>query len=76
MAIGPGKYDDVATKAREMTNALGVIVIIFGGDKGNGFSLQAVYQPNEFMKNVPKMLRTVADQIDADLTGVKNGEPE
>lgn len=34
MAIGPGKYDDIATSAREQSGALGVIVIVIGGSRG------------------------------------------
>ncbi len=71
MAVGPGKYDHIATMARQATDALGVIVIILGGDKGNGFSMQAVYQNDLFMKEVPRMLRTVADQIEKDAENVQ-----
>jgi hypothetical protein len=39
--IGPGKYDQYATLVREATNAQGVVVIVFEGDQGNGFSVQA-----------------------------------
>jgi hypothetical protein len=67
MAMGPGKYDDVATMARKMSNALGVIVVILGGNKGNGFSLQAIHQNETFLKNVPKILREMADQIENDV---------
>jgi hypothetical protein len=40
MTTGPGKYDDLATLVREKANARGVVVIIIGGDKGMGFSVQ------------------------------------
>jgi hypothetical protein len=42
MALGPGKYDDACTVVREMTNADCVMVVVLGGDKGNGFSVQTV----------------------------------
>ncbi len=39
--VGPGRYDDLATYVREKTDAECVVVIVFGGDKGSSFSLQA-----------------------------------
>jgi hypothetical protein len=44
--FGPGKYDDICTLVRErvgITDATGggVIVIVLGGNKGNGFACQA-----------------------------------
>jgi hypothetical protein len=46
MALGPGKYDDLCTYVREqvgITNETGggVAVIVIGGNKGSGFSVQA-----------------------------------
>ena len=40
MAVGPGKYDDAATKAREETKARGVALIVIGGEHGHGFAVQ------------------------------------
>lgn len=42
--FGPGKYDDVCTEVRKrvgIADVGGVIVIVLGGDKGNGFACQA-----------------------------------
>lgn len=39
---GPGQYNDLCTYVREQANARVAIVIIHGGDKGMGFSVQAV----------------------------------
>jgi hypothetical protein len=61
---GPGKYDDLATMVREQAKAKGVIVIVFGGDKGAGFSVQGDL---ETMLALPKILRSTADQIEQDL---------
>lgn len=62
--IGPGKYDDLATLAREAAKAEGVILIIINGDRGSGFSCQA----NVLVTmNLPKMLRSMADEIEEDL---------
>jgi hypothetical protein len=46
MALGPGKYDDLATYVRDQAGITdqtggGVAVIVMGGNKGNGFSVQA-----------------------------------
>jgi hypothetical protein len=64
MAIGPGKYDELATHARESAQAAGVILIVFGGANGNGFSVQA---DAETMIRIPSILRTVADDVERDL---------
>lgn len=65
MALGPGKYDDEATVVMQMTKAAGVLVMVMGGDRGQGFSFQGV--DTELIRQIPKMLRTVADQIEDDL---------
>lgn len=41
MPLGPGKYDEICTTVREAVSAVGVIVIVFGGTHGSGFSVQA-----------------------------------
>jgi hypothetical protein len=66
MAAGPGKYDDLATTIREQTHATGVIVIVVGGDKGEGFAVQADLST---VLALPAILRTMADQIEQDMTG-------
>jgi hypothetical protein len=40
MALGAGKYDDLCSMARRCCNASGAILIILGGDRGNGFAAQ------------------------------------
>lgn len=64
--IGPGKYDDVATMAREQAKAAGVILAIIGGQRGSGFSVQADI---ETALAVPDILRAMADQIERDMKG-------
>lgn len=63
---GPGKYDELCTKVRQEAEAEAAIVLIFGGNKGSGFSCQL---PLELIAKVPSMLRTMADQIEADSHG-------
>jgi hypothetical protein len=46
MMFAPGKYDDLCTLVREKAGLTagrggGVMVIVLGGDKGNGFACQA-----------------------------------
>jgi hypothetical protein len=65
MAIGPGKYDAACTAAREATGARGVILIVFGGKLGDGFSAQ-LELPVAALVKIPAVLRTVADSIEAD----------
>jgi hypothetical protein len=62
MNDGPGKYDDACTAARESTQAQGVLLVVLGGNKGNGFSAQFVGA--DMVGRVPELLRVVADQIE------------
>ena len=64
MPIGPGKYDDVCSYVVEQVGigaqGGGVIVIVFGGNKGNGFSCQADLRTTVLL---PDMLENIAKQI-------------
>ena len=62
--IGKGKYDLECSAVRMRTLATGVIVIVIGGDRGSGFSMQA---PPEMTAKLPGVLRHMADEIEADL---------
>jgi hypothetical protein len=61
--IGPGRYDELCTEAREKAKAWGAVLIIFEGDKGYGFSAQL---PPDELRKVPAVLRYLADTIEAD----------
>ena len=63
MALGPGKYDEEATLLRKKTGAEGIILIVFNGDKGNGFSCQASLGVT---LRLPSILRELAEKIEAD----------
>jgi len=63
MAIGPGKYDPWCTRIREEIGATGVVLIVFGGTFGSGFSMQA---PPDLTAALPKILRDVAAGIERD----------
>jgi hypothetical protein len=69
MALGPGKYDELATFVRAYAEARGVIVMVFGGLHGSGFSVQTV--DRQLAALLPELLREMADEIEAD---TKQGE--
>ena len=69
MAVGPGKYDDIATAAREGAEARGIVVLVFEGKDGSGFSVQG--HDVEFLLGLPAVMRDLANQIEADM---KRGE--
>jgi hypothetical protein len=64
MALGPGKYDDLATLVRANTSARGVILLVIEGDQGGGFSVQATA---DIIVRLPTLLRRIADDIERDL---------
>jgi len=61
---GAGVYDDVCTMARETTQADGAIVMILGGNKGSGFSVQV---EQERIHELPAVLENIAAQLRADI---------
>jgi hypothetical protein len=62
--IGPGKYDDETTRVRQATQAEAVVLIVIGGNKGEGFAVQA---PLRVTLALPEMLRDIADKMEADI---------
>jgi hypothetical protein len=65
MTIGPGKYDAECTMVREATGASAVIVIVLGGSKGGGLSVQT--SDPDLLFSLPEYLREVAKGIERDL---------
>lgn len=63
MALGPGKYDDLATYVREQAKASGAMVIVIDGRLGSGFSVQADLAA---LIALPDLLEHMAAQIRAD----------
>jgi hypothetical protein len=57
---GPGKYDELATHVRESAAAEGVVLVVFGGKRGHGMSVQATA---DLQRNLPAILRDLADRI-------------
>jgi hypothetical protein len=64
VTTGPGKYDDLCTLVREKAEADGVVVLVFDGNKGSGFSVQG---PVSLTTTLARLLRNMADEIDRDL---------
>jgi hypothetical protein len=69
MTIGPGKYDDVATIVMKATHAKAVIVVVFDGVFGDGFSAQITGGAK--VLEMPFILRQMADQIEKDAEELK-----
>lgn len=65
MTIGAGKFDGVATLVRNVTGARGVVVIIFDGIRGSGFSAQLPDAAHH--RPMVKALRAVLEQMERDL---------
>jgi len=60
----PGKYDDLCTYVREQSDAAAAVVIIVGGNKGHGFSVQAFA---DVTPQLPEMLESIARQMRKDM---------
>jgi hypothetical protein len=63
MDDGPGVYDGFCTMVREANDARCVVLLVVGGDHGNGFSVQA---EENFHGMVPDLLEAIARQIRVD----------
>lgn len=64
-----GNYDDLCEEVILRTRAAAAVLIICGGEKGNGCSLYIDMQRAgsfTLRSNLPDVLRQVADQIEAD----------
>lgn len=59
---GPGKYDELCTLVQEATEAEGVILIVLGGNRGAGFSVQATVPIH---LRLPSYLRELATLLEA-----------
>jgi hypothetical protein len=70
MTIGPGKYDDVCTLARQAAGCDetggAVVLIVIGGRHGNGFSMQSDL---DTLNMLPDLLEQMAKQIRSDVYG-------
>jgi hypothetical protein len=69
----PGIYDDECTQVRKETQARGVVLLVVGGNKGGGFSVQV--EP-AILPVLPEILEEAAKQIRADLEEIRKAEKE
>ena len=63
MIPGPGKYDEQCERMILETKADMVLLIVCGGNNGTGFSINA--KELHFMKEIPRVLRDVANDVEA-----------
>ena len=63
---GPGRYDPECTELRERLKARGVVLIVHGGVKGDGFE---VHLDPVALAAFPSVLRDMANQIEAQMLG-------
>jgi len=61
---GGGRYEHEVSELRKKIQAHGVIVAVFHGDRGDGFEVQI---PPQVAHLVPKVLREIADKMEADV---------
>ncbi len=59
---GPGKYDPECSTVLLTTGANTVVLVVIGGDRGNGFSCTS--RDAEADSKLPGLLRHMADQIE------------
>lgn len=60
MAFGAGKYDDLTTEVRKKAKARGVLLLVFDGERGTGFSAQCDALT---LLAMPDILESVAREI-------------
>lgn len=63
---GPGHYDGWAEKVLRETEALAVVVMVVGGNRGDGFEVceQPMAGGRFATTHLPGMLRSIADSIE------------
>ncbi len=69
---GPGKYDQECTMVRTETDAELVLLAVINGKQGSGFSVQAEARVD--LRQVPRILRLIANQIEADAEACTSGD--
>jgi hypothetical protein len=61
---GPGKYDDECKLVMMSTDAQGVLVVVYHGDRGSGISFKT--RDPDLMRRMPAMLEELAAQMRRD----------
>lgn len=64
--MSQGKYDDICTMVLQQTGAAVALVIVMGGNRGSGFSMQieALRESPAFINKIPDLLRDVAAGVE------------
>lgn len=70
--VGGGAYEPECRATLASSNAKIAIVIVIGGDRGNGFSVAGLPGYEREVMKVPDLLRKVADSIEQQQRVVKN----
>jgi hypothetical protein len=68
--LGGGKYDPELRQAQASTHAGVVVLIVVGGDRGDGFALavdESWVAPADALSQVPGILRAIAESVDEKL---------
>ena len=73
MPMEPGIYDAECTQVREATHAVGVLLVVVGGQRGTGFSLQGA---PEVITVMPDVLERTARELRAALGVVAPDDAE
>lgn len=71
MPIGAGKYDGICSFVRIETEAVAAIVLVIGGNRGSGFSVQTTNAA--IQQELPRMLEVMAQEIRASLDPEQEG---
>jgi hypothetical protein len=61
---GPGKYDDECKLVMMSTDAQGVLVVVYRGDRGSGISFKT--RDPDLIRRMPAMLEELAAQMRRD----------
>jgi len=69
---GGGKYEEEARVLSEQLAATGIILIVLGGKRGNGFEVRI---PPEDASALARVLREVADEMEEDIKRLTSGNP-
>ncbi len=66
--IGKGGYDGACDAAYETTGASAIVLVVVNGERGHGVSVKC---SQEWLKEVPEVLRLIAEALENDLNTMK-----
>ncbi len=65
--LGPANYDPECARARLATHGRLAVLLVMGGTRGNGVSVQVQRDSSGDLVKLPGILRALADEIDTAL---------